>query len=192
MIARVLDETKTMTRPAYRGQANVAWKLHSGAVHRLQKSYGASVKRDETSLRKLVSDYHRHLINSMEVIDGERRPDKQRLSVLQHHGAATGLLDCTESALVALWFACTEEPGKDGQVFTLDIGDPQVATNGRVLKDDKLFSTEQVVYFEPARSLGARIVAQQSVFVICNPPQIPDRHLRFVVVPKEVKMLYRL
>ena len=43
------------------------------------------------------------------------------------------------------------------------------------------------MYYEPDRSLGARIVAQQSVFVICNPPLIPDWRLRSVVVPKDAK-----
>ena len=45
-----------------------------------------------------------------------------------------------------------------------------------------------VVYYEPDRSLGARIVAQRSVFVICN-PLIPDQHLKSVVVPRESKGL---
>ncbi len=113
--------------------------------------------------------------------------DLRRLATLQHWGAATGLLDFTESALVALWFACEDASDKDGNVFILDIGDPQVATNGRALSDEELFSVERIVYYEPDRSLGARIVAQQSVFVICNPPAIPDERLKSVVVPKEVK-----
>ena len=96
-------------------------------------------------------------------------------------------MDFTESALVALWFACGDAPDKDRKVFILDIGDHQVAANGRKLSEDDLFSTERVVYYEPDRSLGPRIIAQQSVFVICNPPRIPDCHVRFVVAPKQVK-----
>ena len=187
IIEKVMNEAKAMTRPAYRGQANVDWKLLSGAVHRLRKAYGDSVLADENGLRKLVADYHRGLISSMEVIDGERISELQRLSVLQHQGAATGLLDFTESALVALWFACEGAPDKDGKVFILDIGNHQIAANGRTLTDEALFGTEQIVYYEPDRSLGARIVAQQSVFLICNPPQIPDGHLNSVVVPRTIK-----
>ncbi len=187
IIQKVLGETRAMSRPAYRGQAKAGWKLYSGAVHRLKTTYGDQIFDDKNELRKRVSEYHNDLILRMEVIDGERMSDLQRLSVLQHQGAATGLLDFTESPLVALWFACSEKPSKDGKVFILDIGDYQVAVNGRLLEEEDLFNTERVVYYEPDRSLGARIVAQQSVFVICNPPRIPDWRLRSVVVPKKLK-----
>ncbi len=176
-----------MFKPVYRGQAKARWELHSGAVHRLKKMYGDQILEDEPELRKRISDYREDLILRMEVIDGTRTDKLQRLSVLQHLGAATELLDFTESPLVALWFACSQKPRQDGKVFILDIGDHQVATNGRLLDENGLFTTERIVYYEPDRSLGARIIAQQSVFVICNPPQIPNWCLRPVVVPKEAK-----
>ncbi len=177
-----------MSRPVYRGQADTDWNLLPGAVHRLKQTYGAEILDDEGELRTRVSNYHReHLILPMEVIDGERMPRLQRLSILQHQGAATGLLDFTESPLVALWFACSEQLDRDGNVFILDIGDPQAAANGRQLEEEDLFRTDRLVYYEPDRSLGARIVAQQSVFLICNPPKVPDWCLETVVVPKEAK-----
>ncbi len=118
---------------------------------------------------------------------GEYKRDLQPLSILQHHGAGTGLLDFTESPLVALWFACRNEPKEDGKVFVLDIGDRQVAVNGRKLDEEALFRTEEIVYYEPDRSLSPRIVAQQSLFVICNPPMVPEGYLMQVVIPKEIK-----
>ena len=61
--------------------------------------------------------------------------------------------------------------------------------NGRKLSEEDLFSTDQIVYYEPDRSLSPRIVAQQSLFVICNPPSVPDLYLKSVVIPKEIKDL---
>ncbi len=84
-------------------------------------------------------------------------------------------------------FASEGVPETDGKVFILDIGSPQVAVDGRGLSEEVFFGTERVVYYEPDRSLGARIVAQQSVFVICNPPRIPDPYVRSVVVPRKCK-----
>ena len=188
IVEKIVDEAKGMSRPAYRGQAEAdSWELRSGAVDRLVEAYGDHILEDENGLRKLVSQYHKDLILRMEVMDGERMLDLQRLSILQHHGGATGLLDFTESPLAALWFACKDEPDEDGKVFILDIDDHQVAVNGRKLSEEDLFSTEQVVYYEPDRSLSPRIVAQQSLFVICNPPSVPDLHFRSVRIPKEIK-----
>ena len=186
IVRSVVEQSQTMTRPVYRGQADAHWMLESGAVRRLRGAYGEDLPTDEDELRNLVAEYHREqLIMPIQVIDGDSSlSDIQRLSVLQHHGAATGLLDFTENPLVALWFACKDWLENDARVFLLDIGDPRVARNSRTMGD--LSAAEQfVVYYEPDRSLGARIIAQQSVFVIFNPP-IPDRHLS-VVVPKNAK-----
>ena len=189
ILDKILTEATGMSRPVYRGQGKDSWELRSGAVDRLVRAYGAHVLEDDNGLRKLVSQYHKDLILRMEVIDGERMPDLQRLSILQHHGGATGLLDFTGSPLAALCFTCTDEPDEDGRVFILDIGDHQIAVNGRSLSEEDLFRNELVVYYEPDQSLGPRIVAQQSLFVICNPPRVPDSHLKSVVIPREVKGL---
>lgn len=182
----VVRQSETMTRPVYRGQADADWQPQSGAVRRLQYAYGEELPVEDGELRRLVAQYHKEqLIMPMEVIDGATLSDLQRLSILQHQGAATGLLDFTEYPLVALWFACTEFPEKDGRIFVLDIGDPQIARNSRAL-EDPFDSGEIVVYYEPDRSLGARIVAQKSVFVICN-PVLPDQYIQSVVVPRKSK-----
>lgn len=186
VVRAVLEQSQAMTRPVYRGHANADWEPESGAFHRLRKAYGDYLPMYEHELRNLVADYHRdRLIVPMQVIDGADLSDLQRLSVLQHQGAATGLLDFTENALIALWFACAEEPEKDAKVLFLDIGDPQVARNARAL-DNPFDAGQFVVYYEPDRSLGARITAQQSVFVICN-PIIPAGVLGSVVVPQRSK-----
>ena len=186
IVQAVVGHSRTMTRPVYRGQADADWAPESGAVHRLRKAYGEEFPSDEGELRNLVAEYHRErLIMPMQVVDGADLSNLQRLSVLQHQGAATGLLDFTENPLVALWFACTEELDKDARIFVLDIGDPQVARNGRTL-DNPFDAGQAVVYYEPDRSLGARIVAQQSVFVICN-PFIPAQHVKSTVVPQSSK-----
>ena len=186
IVQAIVGQSQNMTRPVYRGQADADWEPESGAVDRLRKAYGEDLPLDEGELRNLVAEYHRErLIMPMQVVDGADLSDLQRLSVLQHQGAATGLLDFTENPLVALWFACAEELDKDARVFLLDVGDPQVVQNNRAL-DNPFDAGQVVVYYEPDRSLGARIVAQQSVFVICN-PLIPAQHLKSVVVPQSSK-----
>ncbi len=191
ILHELLEVSNTMTRPVFRGQADADWKAESGALRRLRNVYGSELPTEEDDIRRLVDEYHRQeLIMPMQVIDGVDKDDLARLSVLQHHGAATGLLDFTENPLIALWFGCGDISEKDARILVLDIGDPQVARNGRGLKDP--FGAEQhVVYYEPDQSLGPRIIAQRSVFVVCS-PFLPKRHLKSLIVPRDTKDMVRL
>ena len=186
LIQAVLEMSKDMSRPVYRGHAKAKWTVDSGAVRRLVAADGDEVLQDEGALRKLVKQYQTdELIIPMKVIGGEPMTDVQMLSVLQHQGAATMLLDCTENPLVALWFACADKPKRAGKVFAVDIGDPLEWTNGRKV-ERPLDEDQGLVYYEPDRSLGVRIVAQQSVFLICN-PRIPERVVKEVEIPRDAK-----
>ena len=189
----VLDLSAGMTRPVFRGQANANWALRSGAVRRVVKAYGEKLLSRVPLLQKVVREYHQNeLLLPMETMEGKDSTDLQKLSKLQHFGAGTGLLDFAESALVALWFACQQdddEPNAAGAVFAVDIGNHSVATNGRLLADPLDLSAlprELVCYYEPDRSLGARVVAQQSVFLIGN-PLIPHEYTRKCEIPAPVK-----
>ena len=95
------------------------------------------------------------------------------------------LLDFTENPLVALWFACADKPERDGKVFAVDIGDPLAWTNGRKV-ERPLDEDQGLVYYEPDRSLGVRIVAQQSVFLVCN-PRIPEWAVKEEKIPRDAK-----
>lgn len=187
VIEAILAGSENMSRPVYRGQADASWPPLSGAVRRLSEAHGEEILEHQSELQEKLKEYHRdELIVPMQVIDGEEMREIQRLCILQHQRAATGLLDFTENALVALWFTCSEKPDLDGKVFMLDIGNHLIARNGRTLPDP-LDAEHPVVYYEPDRSLGARIIAQQSIFVICN-PSIPDDRLHSVTVSKKEKL----
>ena len=192
-IHTVLDLSAGMTRPVFRGHANANWALYSGAVRRVVKAYGEKLLSRVPLLQEVVREYHQNeLLLPMETMEGKGSTDLQKLSTLQHFGAGTGLLDFTESALVALWFACQQdddEPNANGAVFAVDIGNHNVATNGRLLADPLdlgALPREPVCYYEPDRSLGARVVAQQSVFLIGN-PLIPHEYTRKCEIPATVK-----
>ena len=186
VIRAVCDLSRGMTRPAFRGQASSEWALLSGAVRRVLKAHGKAHGKELLShvslLQNLVREYHQNkLLLPMETMEGKGSTDLQKLSTLQHLGAGTGLLDFTESPLVALWFACQQDhddPDVNGAVFAVDIGNHNVATNGRLLDDPldlAVLPQKLVCYYEPDRSLGARVVAQQSVFLI-GYPLISDEH----------------
>jgi hypothetical protein len=95
----------------WRGQADVSWPLHSGAYRRLARVGGASTRT--------LGIYERGLLDTathrgLRVHEGKALCDLELLARLQHHGAATRLVDATRSCLVALYFACDGVPDKIG------------------------------------------------------------------------------
>ncbi len=107
---------------AFRGQEDDSWELESSAERRLKKSPLAS----EESINELFIRYHEDIIlaGRRSRFDwrgsGGQLHDLELLADLQHHRAATCLIDFTRSALVALWFAC-ENTSKDGKVFVVNL-----------------------------------------------------------------------
>lgn len=98
----------------WRGQANINWFLHSAAYRRLaQTSIPDEKTLIEYEIRLLETATHR----GFRYDSGRELTDFELLARLQHHGAATRLLDATRSMLVALYFACAELPDVDGCLF---------------------------------------------------------------------------
>ena len=119
----------------YRGQENADWELRSGAVRRVFP------RKDKTELQDLIktpkkrNDFHERNLRYHEELLGQARlrgwhressgrelKDLELLAKLQHHGAATCLLDFTTRFDIAIWFACKRVRGrKDGKVFIVDL-----------------------------------------------------------------------
>lgn len=124
-------------------------------------------------------------------------PDRsyiERLSMMQHFGLPTRLLDWTENSLCALYFACAERPDDDGEVFVLDPWALNELFDGSVISvpagDSKVLDQYEFVesiVANPRRKIGAefplafrpvmtneRIQAQRGLFTIhgSNPSPI--------------------
>lgn len=109
--------------------------------------------------------------------DGKKLSDLNLLAELQHFGAATCLIDFTYSALIALWFACQQESGKEqvnGKVVVLRSDglkplkevDYEMSENKNI---DYFFETDDMGryprYQWQPQNQNNRIIAQKSVFV---------------------------
>ena len=101
---------------AFRGQKDRVWLLESSAERRLKKG----LKGQDRIHDSLFIEYHRdNLLQKGKLKNYDKREGKQLAELellveLQHHGAATCLLDFTRNALVALWFACENAHGESG------------------------------------------------------------------------------
>ena len=127
----------------YRGQKYAEWKLQSGAVSRIG---------DKPIQTRTLVGYHNALLESVRLrgwnrdFSGHGLRDLELLAKLQHHGAATCLLDFTTRFDIALWFACqevskqeVEEKDKDkpkkGRIFIVAIDQYTQAGLGKVSSD---------------------------------------------------------
>jgi len=74
-----------------------------------------------------MRDYERELLlnaqhQGYDYDNGRKLSDLELLAKLQHHGAATRLVDFSRNMLVALWFACNSERNKTGLLLGIHWG----------------------------------------------------------------------
>ena len=161
-------------RHAFRGQANAAWRLQSSAYRRLLNK---KIKHPEVA-GYLFAGYLYERVNETMMrfsAHGGQQP-LEVMARMQHHGAATGLIDFTESALAALWFACKDEQDKPGKVVAVRLDDGEKIQEIKKPKDIE-GSLEKFFPVEPDKQLWAwrpgdgdsRMVTQQSLFIFGRP-----------------------
>jgi FRG domain len=131
----------------YRGHANAEWPLQSS----LERVIGAKWSSSET---KKYEDYSLDVFRAkFHLYDRENiRPDSKLawLSVMQHYGVPTRLVDFTESPYVALYFALEAyHPSTkvDLAVFALDYTAIMDASIAHITAEDPSFTeTRKTVY----------------------------------------------
>ena len=151
----------------YRGFADTSWKVESSAYRRIGQLH-------ETLPPDALQNYLKQLLESAQLRgfqerEGKSYTDLELLADLQHQGAATCLIDFTTNALIALWFACQDQPDQAaGKVVALATGDPDrfaiVTSEDLKQSIDTFLDKGKLWRWEPSH-LNTRIVAQQSVFV---------------------------
>lgn len=109
-----------MNFPFFRGQSSVDFELMPAIGRERKVVCDITIFDEERNLIEMAKyklpDVFRNDLLPLEL-----------LSLLQHYGIPTRLLDVTENALVALYFACCEYGDKDGEVFVFKNNDLDVA-----------------------------------------------------------------
>ena len=207
---------------AFRGQEDKAWRLESSAERRL----GRSLEGQDRVNDNLFIEYHRDtLLKTGKLRNYDRREGNQfneleLLADLQHHGAATCLIDFTRNAHVALWFACQGDPkdARDGKVFVVntavestfqeitpeDMGKPSIEnilrfkTRGEDRADKSTTEGLQVplpqggpkFWYWTPAHLNERITAQDSMFIFA-PPSSGKPNSEEIVIESDSKRQIR-
>ncbi len=101
----------------WRGHADIDWRLDSSAIRYLKDYQG--IDPQSNKLEEYLTKYEKSILNQTRTAghgyyEGRELSDLELLSVIQHHGGATRLVDFTYNVFTALWFACRAHQCKYG------------------------------------------------------------------------------
>lgn len=110
----------------FRGQKDVKFAFNSTLYRQLlhkqrDRLLAGNAEENERSMREAEQALLRMARN---IGIGRGLTDLETLSLLQHHGSPTRLIDVTSDWQVALFFACESEDDRDGRVFLIKL-DPE-------------------------------------------------------------------
>jgi hypothetical protein len=154
-------QSHNATKYLFRGHSNVDWPLLP-KVGRQEYTKGFTTNlTDKTILDSWKRYSEPHL--SRKPVD-----DWDWLTLAQHHGLATRLLDWTKNPLVALYFATEQiHYEQDACVYILNFKDRSFVTEGV-----DPFKIGQSGIFYP-KGLSARVINQRGCLSISHQPEVP-------------------
>lgn len=194
----------------YRGHADSNWKLESTLERTIGDKWSSALasKFEDHYLNLFKSKYH--------IYNGDEHEPKSKLawlSVMQHYGAPTRLIDFTESPYVALYFALEAYNPllkNDLAIYALDyssIMDESLAYISRrdstfrktrheiIGKQDELFDdvvdrfSYEVVWITEPLELNARIDRQSGTFLVSGDKEKRIEELLSSDMYKDVRLL---
>lgn len=154
-------ESHAGTNFLFRGHSDFEWEL----IPKIGRPGFKGTIPKIMSEENLLSSWMRY---SSQLLSKNPIDKWDQLSLAQHHGLATRLLDWTKNPLIALFFATFgEAKNKDGAVIIMDFQNLSLITD-----DINPFSIRSSGIYFP-KGLTARVISQRGVFSISHNPVVP-------------------
>ena len=142
----------------YRGQADSTWRLQSSLERIIGDSWSAGKARtlEDFSIQQFRSKFH--------LYDRENvQPESQLawLSIMQHYGVPTRLLDFTESPYVALYFALESyntQSERDIALYAFDYSAILDGSIGHIKTKDAKFNETRSTVFDKQDEIFDKVV----------------------------------
>lgn len=171
------------TNFVFRGHADVNWKLIPKVGRpEYRESFSSGLLTEQSILDSWKRYSQPHIIV-------QPKDDWDWLTLAQHHGLATRLLDWTRNPLVALYFA-TENPAydEDACVYILDYFKSIIFETPH-----NPFLLDQSLVFYP-KGISARVINQRGVLSLSHTPTKPledclpqAKFIKLVIKKKAIK-----
>jgi hypothetical protein len=126
-----------LNRFVFRGHANAEWSLES-SLERTNLTPAKMLEFENRTLEKLDRNMNVYLKEHLYLQD-----KVEKLTLLQHYGAATRLLDWTDSPYIACFFACNDLSHEDACIWAVNEANIIHHTNNYVFS--KLSDFEKIV-----------------------------------------------
>lgn len=175
----------------WRGQGDIDWPLHSGAYRKLKLNSGTVFERDIVDYEQNLLLQARHRGYAKE--DGIHISDVELLAKLQHHGAATRLVDFSKNSLISLWFCVQFNSNKTGLLLGVHTDYVGGGVEGELLYKsydeliDGLSEHEHSMFIE-APVVSKRIAAQHGVFLYSDVAFSPMGSLKLNIKKKGINL----
>ena len=178
-----LDRYKKTTRYKFRGHSNSAWTLVPKAGRQPFSKYND---------KEIFRQWKRR---GTTYLDSKSYTDTELLTIAQHTGLPTRLLDWTYNPLVAVYFACIDLPDSDGAIFAYKSEVVSIQDHPNPFN----FKDETIHMLQP-NSSHSRLISQHGYFTLHTKPTLEleqegtNSNLDKIIIPRDLKkdMIFRL